>query len=151
MEIDTYPKEVFYGSITAIDAKIQEQMHNILVRASIPNKQNRLYPGLFAYVRVLLPDKKNVVIIPQTAISYSLFGDSVYVVKQEGKDKEGKPILKVYRQYIVTGAERGNVVVVTQGLQPGTEVVTSGQLKLDNGTQVNINNSVNLNVPQVAQ
>ncbi|HVV69425.1 MAG TPA: efflux RND transporter periplasmic adaptor subunit [Gammaproteobacteria bacterium] len=142
--VDTYPEQKFRGQITATEASVNTQTRNILVEATVPNKDMRLYPGLFANIEVLLPTKQNLVTVPQTAVSYSLFGDSVFVVKQEGKDADGKPNLVVHLRYVTTGDRRGNEVAIIKNLKAGEEVVNSGQLKLDDGVKVQVNNSVQL-------
>ncbi len=142
--VTTNPKEIFQGKINAIDSTSNAQTHNILVQAVLPNDQFHLYPGMFANIKVMLPTQENVITVPQTAVSFSLYGDSIFVIKQEGKDEKGNPILKTYRRYITTGDRQGNEVAILKGISANEEVVTSGQLKLDDGTHVVINNSVTL-------
>jgi membrane fusion protein (multidrug efflux system) len=132
------------GVITAINSKVDQITRNILIQATIPNKNLQLYPGMYAFVKILLREHKNVVTLPQTAISYSLHGDSVFIIKTDGKDKNGQPILKAYRQYVKVGERRGGEVSILEGIKAKDQVVTSGQLKLQNGTHVEINNSVEL-------
>lgn len=136
--VDAFPGEKFAGTVTAIDSKVDTGTRNILIQATIPNDQKQLLPGMFVTVNVLLPVQKNVVTVPQTAISYSLYGDSVYVIKQDGTDKDGKPILKAYREYIKIGERRDNEVAIESGIKAGQEIVTSGQLKLQDGMRVQI-------------
>lgn len=144
MTVITYGSEIFKGKINAIDATISSQTRNILVQAVVPNEKYRLFPGMSAAIRVLLPTQVNVVTVPQTAVDFSLFGDSIFVITPAGKDKEGVPLYKVHRQFVTTGERRDNEVAITTGLKAGQEVVSSGQLKLDEGTIVKINNTVNL-------
>lgn len=132
------------GTINAINSKVDQTTRNILVQATIPNKDSQLYPGMFALVNVMQREQKNVITLPQTAISYSLHGDSVFIIKTEGKQKKGKPLLKAYRQYVTVGERRDAEVAILKGIQAGDQVVTSGQLKLQNGTPVEIDNSVEL-------
>ena len=132
------------GEITAINSKVDQTTRNILVQATIPNKDMVLVPGMFAMVKIWLPQQNNVIALPETAISYSLHGDSVYIIKAEGKDSDKKPILNAYRTYVKVGERRGDTVAVVSGLKPGDQVVTSGQVKLQNGTHVVIDNSVEL-------
>jgi membrane fusion protein (multidrug efflux system) len=130
------------GVISAINSKVDQVTRNILVEATIPNPNFELYPGMFAAIKVWLKEQKNTVTLPQTAISYSLHGDSVFLIKADAKDKSGKPILHVYRGYVKTGERRGGEVSILDGVKAGDQVVTSGQLKLQNGTHVLIDNSV---------
>ena len=111
------------------------------------NLQNKVrefafMPGMFAKLDVVLPAIKNVMVVPRSAINYSLYGNSVYVVREETDKKTKKPIKKVFQQFIKTGDERGTKVVILSGIKVGDEIVNSGQLKLQNGTPVIINNDV---------
>ncbi|HSW68629.1 MAG TPA: efflux RND transporter periplasmic adaptor subunit [Gammaproteobacteria bacterium] len=137
-------KTTLRGTINAINSKVDQTTRNILVEATIPNKNRQLLPGMFALVTVWLKTEKNVIVLPETSISYSLHGDSVFIIKKEGKDSDGKPILNAYRQYVKVGERRGDQVAIVSGIQPGDQVVTSGQLKLQNGTHVVIDNSITL-------
>jgi membrane fusion protein (multidrug efflux system) len=136
--------EVFSGKIAATNSEVNMQTRNILVKGVIPNPKLKLYPGMFANINVLLPKQEKVITVPQTAVTYNLYGDTVYVVKPEGKDKEGKPILKARLQYVTPGERRDSEIAVNKGLNAGDEVVISGQLKLQDGSQVIVNNSNNL-------
>lgn len=144
LSVDVYPDVPFSGKITAIDSKSNQNTHNILVQATIPNDQAKLYPGLFAKVKVMLPIQRKVVMLPQTAVTYSLYGDSVFVIINKGKDKKGKLKLEVAQKYVTTGAQFGNQVIIEKGIKAGESVVTSGQLKLQNGSRVEINNAIAL-------
>lgn len=138
-----YVGEVFKGKVTAINSEVDVNTRSISVRATLPNPGNRLYPGLFADVTLELPQELNVITLPQTAITYSLYGDSVYVVGK-GKDKKGKPILIATQKFVTLGGRRGTVIAVKKGVKAGDIVVTSGQLKLHSGAQIIINNSIKL-------
>ncbi len=144
IHVDSYPQKVFKGKITAIDSAVDIQTRNILVQALLANGDLKLYPGLFANVDVLLPVQEKVVAVPQTAVSFSLYGDSVFVLTPDGKDKGGKALYKANRRYVTTGDRRGNEIAIIKGLKDGESVVTSGQLKLEDGVQAYIDNSVQL-------
>lgn len=98
---------------------------------------------MFASVKIILREQKNVVTLPQTAISYSLHGDSVFIIKNESQNAK-KPLLKAYRHYVEVGERRNDEIAIVNGVKPGDQVVSSGQLKLQNGTNVVIDNSVEL-------
>jgi membrane fusion protein (multidrug efflux system) len=117
---------------------------SIAVRATVPNENESLYPGLFADVQVILPQVQNVITVPQSAVTYSLYGDSIYVIEQKGKNKKGEPQFIAVQKYVKTGERRDNVVAILSGINVGDEVVTSGQLKLHPNSTVVINNTVNL-------
>lgn len=143
--VDGFSGESFTGEITATNAKIDTSTHNILVQATVQNElrqgQYIFVPGMFANIEVLLPQQKKVIVLPLTAVTYTLYGDSVYVVKKTGKDKKN-PVLKVYRQFVKVGEKKANQVMILEGLKAGDQVVNAGQMKVHNGTQVVINNSI---------
>lgn len=142
---DAYPDRVFKGKIWGISSKVETDTRTFTVRASIPNPNNELLPGVFATVHVLLPKQKKVVTVPQTAVTYSLYGDTAFVVEEKGKDKSGKEVLRAYQRYIKVGKRKGTIAQITKGIKPGEIVVQSGQIKLHNGARVRIDNSLNIN------
>lgn len=133
----------FEGKISAINSKVEQSTRNVLVQVTIPNEKYQLYPGMYGLVKVWLKAKRNAVVVPQTAISYSLSGDYVFVVKDEGKSKNHSD-LHAYRKYVKVGERRENEASIVDGLGTGDRIVTSGQLKLQNGTRILIDNSVEL-------
>lgn len=140
--IDAYPGVVFAGTINAINSKVDDSNRNLQVQATVRNPDERIRPGMYAGVDVVLPGEDKLVTLPQTAISYSPYGNSVYIVDDKGRDAGGHPVLVVHQQFVQTGGQRGDQVAVLRGVKPGDEVVTAGQLKLRNGSAVQINNSV---------
>lgn len=142
--VDAYPGKQFNGVITALDSSVTVATRGINVRAILANKDLRLYPGSFADVTVYLPQQKSVVTVPQTAVTYSLYGNTVYVITSAGKDKKGQPILRAYQRFVKVGDMKDNRVVITDGIVAADVVVTSGQNKLYESVQVMINNSVKL-------
>lgn len=128
-----------HGSITAINSKVDQATRSVLVEATIPNKNMALYPGMFATINIWLRTQNNVVVLPETSISYSLHGDSVFIIKSEGSKRH--PSLTAYRQYVTVGERRNNEVSILKGIQPHDQVITSGQLKLQNGTHVVVDNN----------
>ena len=189
--LEGYPNYLFEGKLTAINAKIDLNTHNVLVQASLPNcpleamshpaqsplvqtqKQERgnkliikcneqlnaknkikefvFIPGMFASIEIEKPAEKDTIIVPSTAISYSLYGNSVYVIEKNkgGKNKgDGSDLLTVNRVFVTTGEQQGNYTLINKGIQAGQLLVSTGEIKLQNGTPVIINNSVPLdNVP----
>lgn len=130
--------KVVKGKITAINSKVDLKTRNILVQATIPNNDLAIYPGMFGLVTIWMNDEQPRIVIPQTAVAYSLSGDYVFLIKKE------KSELIVNRQYVKVGERRKDSVVILDGLKEGDVIVTSGQLKLDNGAPVTIDNSVEL-------
>lgn len=153
--VAAYPNESFEGEINAINPKVDNSTRNVQIRALLSNPENKLLPGMFANLEVLLPNETVRVVVPETAITYTLYGNSVYVVGvkkdeqgQDVKDDKGQPFLQVERRFIETGERRDGQVVILKGLQKGEQVVTAGQLKLDNGAHVVIvNDQALLNSP----
>jgi membrane fusion protein, multidrug efflux system len=118
----------------------------ITVRAKIANPDSKLLPGMYANVMVDDGKPKQVVTVPQTSVTFSLYGDNVYVVIPATKlDPKAKPEeLAIERRFVKAGEVRDGRVQIVEGLQPGDQVVTGGQNKIDQGTKVVINNSVAL-------
>lgn len=133
--VDAYPQQPFKGSITAIEPTVKQLSGVIEVQAAIPNTAGLLRSGMYARVKVRLPVMKSQIIVPQTAINFTLYGQTVYVV-EESKDAKGQPA-KIARQVVVNVGEREeDLAHVLSGLKDGDVVVTSGQIRLSNGSQV---------------
>jgi membrane fusion protein (multidrug efflux system) len=145
LTVDAFGKQVFKGTVTSLDARVSQETRTLLVRGTLPNPDHTLLPGMFANVQVLAGGPAKVVTVPRTAITYSLYGDSVYVLKpQEGQPAPAKPEDAVYvveRRFVKSGQVREDRVAVTSGLKEGEQVVTTGQVKLTNGSLVKVDNS----------
>lgn len=139
--VDAWPGHEFSGEVTAISPKVERRTRNVDVRARMGNPDGVLRPGMFVDVQVLLPQQEDVITLPQTAISYNPYGDSVFLV-HESETGEGETELTVERKFVQTGTTRGDQVAIVQGIEEGDRVVTSGQLKLRNGSKVMIDNSI---------
>jgi membrane fusion protein (multidrug efflux system) len=140
--VDTYPGETFKGMVESINSKVDSASRNVQVRASLRNAERRLVPGMFASVRIEYGDKRNPVTLPQTAVTYNPYGDTVYVVEQHGLDDKGHPRLEVQQRFVKVGPTRGDQIAVESGIKPGETVVIAGQMKLRNGVPVAVNNDV---------
>jgi multidrug efflux system membrane fusion protein len=134
IKVDAYPGQSFEGKITTIEPQIMADTRNIRVQATIVNPDHILKPGMFATTTVVLPDKPPVVTVPETAIDYTLYGDSVYVITE--KEDAGKTSLTAVRTFVQTGNRVDGRAEVLKGLKPGDRVVAVGQLKLQSGTPV---------------
>ena len=154
--VDAFPGEVFKGKIESLDARVAQDTRTLLVRGSLPNAKLRLLPGMFANVVVLVGDPRDVVTVPRTAITYSLYGDSIYVVKpadakqggEAAQPGNGEQKLVADRRFIKTGQARDDRVAVVSGIAAGDEVVTTGQLKLNPGATIRIDNAQPLSRPE---
>jgi membrane fusion protein, multidrug efflux system len=142
MRVDAFPSQVFTGQISAINPKVDAANRNVQVRATLQNPDHRLLPGMYATVDIPTGAPQHLITLPQTAITYSPYGDTVYVVEQNGTDPNGKPKLVARQTFVTTGATRGDQVAVLKGVKEGEMIVTAGQIKLHNGTTVLINNTV---------
>lgn len=139
---DALPGERFEGTIDAIDAKVDPATRNVQVRASLSNPRHRLLPGMFVTVAVDTGAAERRLTLPQTAISFNPYGNTVFVVEDKGKGPDGKPQLVATQRFVTTGATRGDQIAILTGVKEGETVVTAGLLKLRNGVPVNIDNSV---------
>ncbi len=139
--IDAFPDRAFSGKIEAINPRVSEATRNVRLRAVVPNPDELLRPGLFARVAVQLPGETPVLQLPATAIVYSPYGNSVFVIV-ERPGPEGARQLVVEQRFVTTGAKRGDQVAILKGLQAGDQVVTAGQMRLRNGAPVRVDNTV---------
>ncbi len=135
--VDAYPGKIFEGKITTIEPQINTDTRNIRIQATIANPDHILKPGMFATTTVVLPDKAAVITVPETAVDYTLYGDSVYLIT-ENKADDGKTSLTAVRTFVRTGDRYDGRAVITSGLKPGDRVVAVGQLKLQSGAAVAI-------------
>src|ERR1700736_510159 len=144
--VDAYPGRTFEGKITTIEPQIMADTRNIRVQATIANPDHILKPGMFATTTVVLPDKLPVVTVPETAVDYTLYGDSVFLITEKKTD-DGTTSLTVVRTFVRTGDRIDGRVVITNGLKPGDRVVAVGQLKLQPGAAVAISTDPAPRVP----
>ncbi|WP_339050837.1 efflux RND transporter periplasmic adaptor subunit [Rickettsiella endosymbiont of Xylota segnis] len=142
IKTDTYPDKIFTGKVTTINPIVDVNTRNVQIEATIANPQSEIYPGMFVSAEVQTSPMKQYLTLPQTAISFNPYGEIAYIVQQKGKDKNGKPQLTVLQTFVTTGEKRGDQIAILGGLKEGEMIVTSGQLKLKNGSSVVINNSV---------
>ncbi|HEY1857251.1 efflux RND transporter periplasmic adaptor subunit [Acidocella sp.] len=139
--IDAFPGQTFPAKIAALDAVVDTTSRSVQVRATLPNDNLLLRPGMFATVKVNVGAPQELVTLPQTALTYNPYGTTVYTVQHQ-TDPNGKPALTAQQAFVTTGDTRGDQVAVLTGVAPGAEVVTAGQLKLRNGSPVVVNNDV---------
>ncbi|RJF75354.1 efflux RND transporter periplasmic adaptor subunit [Rhodopseudomonas palustris] len=137
IRVDAYPGRNFDGKITTIEPQISSDTRNIRVQATLDNPGHVLKPGMFATTTVVLPDKPAVITVPETAVDYTLYGDSVYLIQEE-KAEDGKTNLKAVRTFVRTGERINGRAVIQSGIKPGDRVVAVGQLKLQSGAAVTI-------------
>ena len=134
--VDAYPGRVFHAKVTTIEPQVSADTRTMTVQATMNNPENALLPGMFVNAAVVLPPRPNTMVVPETAVEYTLYGDSVYVIKNAGRNGRGAPILRAVRTPVKTGTRWNGKVAVLSGLEPGESVVAAGQIKLQNGSEV---------------
>ncbi len=139
--VDAYPGTSFTGKITTIDPKVDPATRNVAIRATFPNPQRKLLPGMYATAQIATGAAARYITLPQTAITFNPYGNMVFVV-QDSTDKTGKKSLAAKQTVVTTGPTRGDQIAITSGLKEGDVVVTTGQLKLLNDSPVSINNTI---------
>lgn len=141
VESDSFPGKKFIGKITTLQPNIDTNTRNIEVEATVQNNKFELAPGMFASAVVTVGHPQRFLTLPQSAITFNPYGDIVFVVKHS-TDKNGNPDLTVKQRFITTGETRGDQIQVLHGLKDGDEIVSSGQLKLQNDSRIIVNNKV---------
>ena len=171
---DAYPGQLFKGEVESFDAKLNQDARMLMVRARVPNPGRKLLPGMFANVAVLAGSAKDFVTVPRTAVTYGLYGDCVWVVKESMPEPApaptptaaaepvvtpaaadaaptgaipAEPKLTVDRRFVRVGPTEGDRVAILEGVQAGEQVVTSGQLKLQPRATIKVDNSSALKAP----
>jgi membrane fusion protein (multidrug efflux system) len=171
---DAFPGRSFKGKVEAFDAKLGSDTRTLMVRATVPNPDRKLMPGMFANVAVLTGGAKEYVTVPRTAVTYGLYGDSVWVVKESQTEPPAKstpvaeaetvgtaaaadamptgalppePKLVAERRFVRVGPSQGDRVAILEGVRAGEEVITSGQLKLQPDAAIKVDNSGALKPP----
>ena len=178
VRVDAFPDRVFMAELTTIDPQVDPTMRAVQLRATLSNPDHALQPGMYGRVAVVLPSEPDVVTIPEVAIDYTVYGDSVFVLheakkndtdsqggdsqsgddqggdpensdaKSDGQEGDSGPQYTVEQVFVTTGARSGGKVGITKGVQAGDLVVVGGQLKLHNGADVTISKDRSLENPE---
>lgn len=157
---DTFPGRTWEGRVTTINPEVDVATRNVRVRATLPNADAMLRPGMYASVEVVSAERRPVLLVPATAVLFAPYGDSVYVL-EEAKPDEGAapaaapkeapkagaaqpagPRLVARQRFVRLGERRGDLVAVASGLSAGETVVGSGAFKLRNGVAVTVRNDL---------
>jgi membrane fusion protein (multidrug efflux system) len=113
----------------------------VAVRATLPNRDRKLLPGMFATADIMTGKPERLLTLPQTAITFNPYGNMVYLVTDEtGPDGKSKLVAK--QTVVQTGQTRGDQVAILSGLKEGDRVVSAGQMKVQNGAAITINNTI---------
>ncbi len=139
---DSVASKTFTGEITAINAKVDETTRNIEVRATFKNPEKTLRPGMFATANIETGTVEHFITLPQTAVTFNPYGNTVFVVHKNGTNKDGSAKITVKTAFVETGKTRGDQIAILSGIKAGDEIVTAGQLKIRNGSSVTINNTI---------
>lgn len=142
VKTNLYPDKGFQGKIWAINSKVDQATRNVLVRATVDNKARELLPGMYAVVSVDVGKSSRYITLPQTAITYNPYGNTVFVAKPNGKDKSGQVQYTADQKFVTVGPTRGDQIAIVSGIDAGELIVVAGQIKLQKGTPIIINNSV---------
>ena len=141
LQTDAFAGEQFRGEISSIDPKVDPATRNVQVRATIRNPKRALLPGMFGSISITSGEPQRHITLPQTAVSYNPYGDTVFVVEEQ-KGQDGKASLLAQQKFVTIGGTRGDQVAILSGIKEGDTVVTAGQIKLRSGVPVIINNSI---------
>jgi multidrug efflux system membrane fusion protein len=133
---DAFPGRIFTATIATIEPQIRADTRTLTAQATLANPDEALLPGMFVNAAVVLPPDADRVVLPETAVDYTLYGDSVYVIREDGTDASGKPILKARRTPVKVGQRWDGKAAIADGVKPGDRVVAAGQVKLQDGAAV---------------
>ena len=139
---DAVPGREFEGKLTAVNSAVDPVNRNVTLQATLDNADHALRAGMFARVKVFLPQKNPILYIPATAVAYAPYGNSVYIIEKQHDDKTKQDNLTIRQQFVRTGETRGDFVAVTEGLKQGDQVVSTGVFKLRNGLNVVVDNTL---------
>jgi len=142
LKTDAYPAQTFTGDITVINPKVDIDTRNVQVRATLNNPDNKLLPGMYATVNIATGLAHRYITLPRTTITFNAFGSTIYRVDANGQDETGKPKLVAKQSFVTTGDTRGDQIAILTGVKEGETIVTTGQIKLRNGSPIIVDNSI---------
>ncbi|MBZ4022708.1 efflux transporter periplasmic adaptor subunit [Rhodobacter sp. TJ_12] len=133
------------GTISGIEPKIDPNSRLVTMRAEVSEAEAKaLTPGQFLHVRVALPVEEDIIALPQTIVTSSLYGDSVFVVRDVPATKDDEAKLQAKQVFVKVGRHAGDRVEILSGLEVGDRVVNAGQNRLTSGATVIIDQSQSL-------
>jgi multidrug efflux system membrane fusion protein len=141
--VDAYPDRTYEGKITSIDPQIKDQTRTISLQGTLENTDLSLFPGMYARIKIAVQHKNKALLVPETALNYTLYGHSVFVVEPQ---KEGPPIVR--RQSVKIGQKHLDKVEILDALKAGDIIVSVGELKLDTGMPVTLSNEQGIPQPK---
>jgi len=148
IRVDAFKDRLFQAKLTTIEPQLDPEMRSIMLQATLDNPDHLLLPGMFAAARVILAAQPNVMVLPETAVDYSAYGESVYLLTPKAKGTDGQQIYTAAQTFVKTGPRRNGMIAITEGLKPGDLVVSEGQVKLQNaGPDVVVTGTGSLQTP----
>jgi membrane fusion protein (multidrug efflux system) len=143
IDTNAFGGRTFNGKIRSINPRVDSTTRNVQVEATVDNRERKLLPGMYANVKIDAGNEQRYLTLPQTAITYNPYGATVFVVRPGAKpDANGKTMPVAQQVFVTPGPTRGDQVAILKGVDTGMQIVTSGQLKLKNGTPLVIDNRV---------
>jgi membrane fusion protein (multidrug efflux system) len=139
---DTYPSDSFTGDITVINPIVDTNTRNVQIRATLNNPKHKLLPGMYVTVSITTGSAQRYITLPRTTITFNSFGSTVYRLENNGQDEKGKAKLIAKQSLVTTGDTRGDQITILTGVKEGETIVTTGQIKLRNGSPVTVDNSI---------
>jgi len=139
---DAWSDRVFVGEVTAINAAVDSATRNVRIEGRIANTDGQLTPGMFVTLSVDRGEAQHYLTLPQTAVSYNAYGATVFVATKGKNSKKAKPGLVAQQKFVKLGTTRGDQVAILSGIHDGDMIVTSGLMKLKNGTPLLIDNRI---------
>ena len=137
---DGLSNQTFTGRITTLDTQFDATTRNVTVEATVANPKQSLVPGMFARAVVNAGSPQRYLTVPQTSVTYNPYGTTVFIATASKNDK-GEEVLTAQQTFIKTGPTRGDQVAIVSGVKEGDLLITSGQMKLKNGSPVKVDNS----------
>ena len=137
---DGLADQTFSGRVSTIDTQFDPTTRNVTVEATVANPQQSLVPGMFARAIVDSGKPQRYLTVAQSSVTYNPYGTTVFIATPSKNDK-GEEVLTAQQSFIKTGPTRGDQVAILEGVKEGDQLITSGQMKLKNGSPVQIDNS----------
>ncbi|MDP5291259.1 efflux RND transporter periplasmic adaptor subunit [Oceanimonas sp. CHS3-5] len=132
---DAWPGRTFDGEVSAVDPELDAGTRSVRGQASLTNPDGALRPGMFVQLTLTQPQAEALLLVPLTAIIHGPDDDAVLVIEPgEGESR----LLR--RQLVRLGRRLGDFVAVTEGLNAGQQVVSTGVFKLFPGMEVVVDN-----------
>jgi membrane fusion protein, multidrug efflux system len=135
---DAFPGRTFDATSTTLEPQVAVETRTVSVQATLMNRDHLLRPGMFTAVRVILPPEQNVVTVPETAVDKTLYGDSVFIIRQSASPEAKDPRYTAERVFIKTGRHVDGRIAVIEGVGQGDLVITAGQVNLVSGMPVSL-------------